>query len=265
MEFKFLPEKVKQVLGDAGAGDNPVAMFRSSGALDGTSGESYIVAYDDKLFLLGRQLGNSEYNILQGNYSANISSMNIESGKFNSQLIVILDNNEYKLKFSSFEEKDIKLIIELWQAAAKHSGTTPPPLSSGEATATNGTNGTLNAFSLLAAAMMYVAGVDNEIAASEESYIRRICGVRKDEFRAGVEFYNNNSLADFETQASTMSEAQKLCILANMLDLAMVDGVLHTSEQGIVQSFINSTGLDKNKAGKIIDALEIKNHTAVLI
>jgi len=262
MKFKFLPEKVKQVLDDAGAGDNPAVMFRSSGALDGTSGESYIVGYDDKLFLLGRQLGNSEYNILQGNYSANISEMNIESGKFNSQLIVILDSKEYKLKFSSFEEKDIKLIIELWQAATKHNETAPPPLPKSE---TSTISGTLNAFSVLAAAMMYVAGVDNEIAASEESYIRQICGVRKDEFRAGVEFYNNNSLADFETQAKSLSEAQKLCILANMLDLAMVDGVLHTSEQGIVQSFINNTGLDKNKAGKIIDALEIKNHTAVLI
>ena len=263
MEFKFLPEKVKQVLGDAGAGENPAAIFRSSGALDGTSGESYIVAYDGELYLLGRQLGSSDYDVLKGAYGADVSGMNIESGKFNSLLIIVLSGNEYKLKFSSFEEKDINIIVDLWKAAANDSGTvTPPPIPDGETLAAPVK---LNAFSALAAGMMYVAGIDNEIAESEENYIRRICGVRKDEFRTGVEFYNNSSLADFEKQAATMSEGQKLCILANMLDLAMVDGVLHTSEQNIVQSFIDSTGLDKGKAGLIIDALEIKNHTAVLI
>ncbi|MCF6176540.1 MAG: TerB family tellurite resistance protein [Victivallaceae bacterium] len=262
MEFKFLPEKVKKVLSDAGAGDNPAAIFRSSGALDGSSGESYIVAYDGELCLLGRQLGSSYYNVVKGGYGTEVTAMNIVAGKFNSQLVIVVAGNEYKLKFSTFEEKDIKVIVELWKNSSGESALTPPPVPEGEASVTTGE---LNAFAALAAGMMYVAGVDDEIAESEERYIRRICGVRKDEFRAGVEFYNNNSLVEFQSKATLMSEDQKLCILANMLDLAMVDGVLHTSEQGVVQSFIDNTGLDKGKAGMIIDVLEIKNHTAVLI
>ena len=259
MEFKFLPEKVKQMLQTAGAGDNPTATFRSSGALDGSSGESYVIAYDSELCLLSRQLGSSDYEVIKGFYASNVTAMNIEAEKFTSQLIIIIDDNKYQLKFSSFEEKDIKKITELWENATKNGA--PPPIPetkpSGDAK--------LNAFSALAAGMMYVAGIDNEIAESEERYIRRTCGVRKDEFRAGVKFYNNNSLVEFQNQTTLMSENQKLCILANMLDLAMIDGVLHTSEQNIIQSFIDSTGLDKNKAGKIIDVLEIKNHTAILI
>ncbi len=260
MEFKFLPEKVKQVMGNIGADNNPAAIFRASGALNGSSGECYVIAYTDKICLLSRELGGSEYEAITGEYASSVTAINVEAGKFNSQLIIIIDGNEYKLKFSSFEEKDIKIITELWEKSSNSA--TPPPI---QQTATTSGKNKLTAFSALAAGMMYVAGIDNEIAESEESYIRRICGVRKDEFKAGVEFYNNNSLNEFQIQAAAMSELQKLCILANMLDLAMVDGILHTSEQNIVQSFIDNTNLDKDKAGMIIDALEIKNHTAVLI
>lgn len=256
MEFKFLPEKIKKLLGDAGLGNDPLIVFRSSGALDGSAGESYVIAYEGELCLFGRQLGCSDYITLKGNYVADITVMNIKQSKSNAELLIGLDGTDYKLKFSNFEKKNVETIIDLWQHATAS--------DNNDVVEVTANAGELNAFAALAAGMMYVAGVDGEIAETEENYIRRICGVRKEDFRTGVEFYNNNSLEEFQQQILKLNEEQKLCILANMLDLAMIDGVLHCSEQDIIQSYVNNTDIDKNRSGAIIDVLEIKNHTAVL-
>jgi len=52
MEFKFLPEKVKQVMDNIGAGNDPAAIFRASGALNGSSGECYVIAYTCFIYVL---------------------------------------------------------------------------------------------------------------------------------------------------------------------------------------------------------------------
>ncbi len=262
MEYKFLPEKVKSSLKAAEVTEQPKVILRSSGSLNGQPGESYLIAYPDMLYILSRQLGSSDYELLKGDYAEEIADMAITNVANGDGLQFKLDTTNYQLKFAEFDRPAANEIIKLWKAkhlssAAEEKG---DPAAAGETAAQH-----LSPFAALAAGMMYIAGSDNKIVDCEEYYIRQVYSGRKADLREGVEFYQQHDFTAFCRVVKSFTPQQKLCILANMLDLAMSDGILHTCEQSIVQGFIDASGLDKEEAGRIIDALEIKNHTANLI
>ena len=61
MRLSFLPTKVKEQLKDIAGAAIPAAISRANESSEGGLGESYVVTYDDKIVILSRTLGKSDY------------------------------------------------------------------------------------------------------------------------------------------------------------------------------------------------------------
>lgn len=270
MDFQFLPEKVRKLLEAKGASGAAITIFRTGGSLDGSPGEGYVAAYNDGAFFISRKMGESEYICRSGKYKGEMTDMDLESEKFNSILKFKLAGTEYEIKLSPFDEKNIHPMLERWRQINSCSGeaTTeiPQPDEPNPTPQTQYSTSTnrISPLAALAAALMYVAGADNELDATEEAYIRRVCEDKRDELRTGMDYYHKNSFDRFLDAVRNLTKPQHLCIFANMTDLAMADGVIHASERQIINAFALAVGISDKTSQTIHEVLIVKNRTAVL-
>ncbi len=256
MNFSFLPEKIKKQLTEVIDGKIPVSIARSSASIEGKVGEGYIIAYDDKIFMFSRELGESKYMKISADLG-NIRSVDIEKEGISTFLNIDLAGKKYSMKFSSFEEKNLKSILDVWSSRKEIPVTAG---SAGSAAAEESLNITIG----LAAAMMYVASVDDDISKEEDYYIIAMMGNDRAVLTAGLAYYKSHTFDELVTELNSISNEQKLCFLANMMELGMKDGVLHSSELELMRKFSDAMQITEDQYNTIKQVLLIKNKTSVL-
>jgi hypothetical protein len=269
MDFNYLPEKIKKALGAEIREKIPVSILRTNGNLDGEPGEGYMLAYDDKVMLFSRSIGDDDYQEFDLSYRDGVSDIRIKKEKFNSFLEINSDKQNYSLKFSSFEEDQVKPLVELWNSV---SGTgaeaTPPPLPV-ETEDTSETPpkpvATISPMSMLSAALMYLATSDESIDKAEDEYIKKVCSYSPDDLKAGFDYYRSHKFEDLQKEFQTLDRQQKLCILANLLELGMADGVLHRQEQEFIRQFCSFADLSEDEYETIREVLLLKNQISVML
>ena len=268
MNFSFLPSKIRQTIELLKIAKSPISLARSSSAIDGNNGESYVVAYDDKIFLFSRKLGEHDYLHLTGEFGKNITSLKVRKEGHNCFLDTNINGQAYSLKFSSFEEKNLNPIADLLgennaQPEARVKDNSTVDTTAAGASSADGGNIT-SFFEGMIAALMFLSSVDDDIATEEDDYIRLVANNDRKILQSALMYYKAHNLDELLVALGGMNHEQKLCCLANLMELGMSDGALHRSEMTLIKQFCSYMDLSEDEYETIKQVLMIKNKLSVL-
>jgi uncharacterized tellurite resistance protein B-like protein len=116
----------------------------------------------------------------------------------------------------------------------------------------------------LALAAMTVIAADGSIDEDEISGLRRIVRGDEDAFNQAYKVFKNHSLAECaDSVAKFLDEKQKACVIANLVDIAMADGVLAGAEEKLLMTYINNFKMPDDTVKKVIEIIEIKNNYSI--
>jgi len=282
MNISFLPEKVKSEF--TGIIDKiPLHAVRTNGNISGEPGEGYVVACGERLFIYTRKAGEDAFLKLAGKLGFEISNLEVRKDKFNSFLDINLDGKPYSIKFSSSEMKDLESLIENFKTAKLADSAVPAPEQQAPQVTEQNKSGIqmpsgiqghstapavkspLTPMQFMAAALMYVAASDGSIGKDEDSYILRVFSGDNNVLQAALQFYKSHAADQLFDLAKTLDEEQKLCILANMVEIAMRDESYHRVEQIMIRNFMDKAGISKDNLKAISNVLMVKNNLSVLM
>ncbi len=272
MNIAFLPEKVKSELG-AISDKTPFLAARAYGSVEGETGEGYLVACAGKLLVFSRRAGEDNFRKLSGMFGKEISKLDTRHDKFNTFLDINIGGVPYSIKFSSSEHKELENLVESLKSfkhesvksALPGAGRTPSVPSVKVAAPENIKNpSTLTPLEILAVALMYVSSSDSNITEDEDRCILEIFKDNKPVLGPALAYYKTHSYEEFLGNVGSLNENQKLCILSNMIEIAMKDSALHRIEQEYFRKFIKAAGLKEEQYKAINSVLFVKNSTGVL-
>jgi uncharacterized tellurite resistance protein B-like protein len=253
MDYVFLPDKIKKQLAELEPGKEPVCTIRCSGGFSNKPGESYIVPFDDKVHLFERSFSENEYFVVSAAYPE-VDSIELEQEQFSSSLHISTGNKTIVAKLSCAEVALCDKVIERARNYAR--------VEEHDVESTAAESGISPHIGLLVA-LMHVAGSDDDISEEEKNFIFNMCSQDSQMFNNAAEYYQKYSLEDFLKQIKLDSQ-QKLCCVANMLELGMIDGVLHSVEQRVIDIFAEMMDVSRDEFETIRNVLLIKNQISVL-
>ena len=238
MKFPFLPEEIKVDI-DESLGEDPLALARSNMAIDGHMGESFIIGYEDVFYFFSKAMGSQVYTKTEGKYS-DISSLSVSKDDKHSIIQVELGKKKYTMKFSHLEEPNLVKMQGQWLSFS------------------------LSAYTALLAALMYLASEDDELAGEENDYILKIADGNDDLLEKAHSFYLSQPIDTLYKILGKLTEDQQYCIMANLLELAMCDGVLHADEIKLIKSFAKSMDVDDDQYETVKQVMVMKNQLGIL-
>lgn len=114
---------------------------------------------------------------------------------------------------------------------------------------------------LLLASMTMIAS-DGEILDDELAIVRRLDGsVETASWDAAKKIRANTPLDRIvELVAHALNSKQRLVTLANLIDIAMADGVLREPEKDLLNRYVDAFGVGEEKVDKIFDVITLKNN-----
>ncbi|MCX6984491.1 MAG: TerB family tellurite resistance protein [Lentisphaerae bacterium] len=273
MNIAFLPEKVKSELA-AVSDKSPVLAARAYGSIEGETGEGYLVSCAGKLLAFSRKAGEDDFRKLSGMFGKEISRIDARQEKFNTFLDMDFNGIPYSIKFSSSEHKELEALVESLksyksesaQPAVSGAGRTSsaPQVKIAPPATAKTASSTLTPLEVLAVALMYISSCDSKISEEENSCIVEIFKENKTVLGSSLAYYKAHSYEQFLGNIGALNENQKLCILANMIEIAMKDSSLHRIEQEYIRKFVEASGLKAEQYKAINSVLYVKNWTGVL-
>ncbi len=123
--------------------------------------------------------------------------------------------------------------------------------------------GPMAPLTILAASLEAVAMADGEMDRDEQSLIWQIVD-DADICAEGSALLNRDGVETVMRHAAmTFSEQQKLCLLANLLKVAMIDGVLRSKEQLLMEHYRRELSVPDGTWDAIHHALMVKNNLTI--
>ncbi len=259
MQVSFLPVKVKKKLEEIAGTAEPVSATRAGADVRGGPGESYVVAYNDRIVVLSRALGQNDYSVLSGGLMDDVKRFSLERESHSTIVLSFeIGGESGLLKFSSVEEDDLAAIAGKWREVSS--------LCAMEGEEVGNPASSLPPMMAMAAALMYVSAVDGEVAKEENRYIANLRGMGKEGLYEALEYFRAHSFDELlQSSLSNLSEEQNLCVLANMLEVGMSDGILHKSEIELAKKFAEHAGIGKEEYNAVKQVLLVKNKISVLL
>ena len=252
MDFTFLADRIKTQLLEFQPDNKPVCVIRGSGGFNDVPGESYVIAYSDEILLYNRKFSDPEFAVKRINISE-LEQLLLKQEAFSALLSIKSGDEVAELKISSAEIPNAELMIEMFDTCKEVEE---------QFTSNDDSGKEISPMLGLVIIMMFVATVDNDIAAEEQEFISRFCADDK-LYNKAYEYYQKHTFEE-TLGALRLNEQQKMCYLANILELAMVDGAFDSSEQKMIRHFVEAADLTDSQAQTIRDVLLIKNQLSVL-
>ncbi len=119
----------------------------------------------------------------------------------------------------------------------------------------------------LVVSLIYCMGADGEMDQEEIGHLVSVLGPRasRENLEACMKYARANKPDAFLAAVSpTLNDAQKLCILLNMVDSAMADGEAEAEEQALFARFQAAFGMSEEVLRSHFQTLVAKNDRAVL-
>ena len=239
MKFSFLPEEIKNQIDKSLIENEPLALARSNMAIDGHIGESFIVAYEEIFYFFTKAMGSPEFTKIEGTYP-DISEMSVTSDKKNSIITVKIGKKKHTLKFAPLVQKSLEKVLEKWLACS------------------------LTPFIALLTALMYLAAEDNNVSAEEHKYILNLANDDESVLNIAHDFYQKMHIETLFGVLTKYDEDQQFCIMANLLELAMCDGVLHSQELKLLKQFAKHMDIGNDEYETVKQILLMKNQVGIL-
>ncbi len=275
MNPAMLPHRVKAELDKIQAGE-PLAALRTSGALDGEPGEGYIIALSDRFVLISRKAGEDAYATTVARYDSDVRSAILREEKFNTFLDIELASGRVSYKFSAFEKKNVAALVNVSASGGKPRAASAPPPPKVDDTSTRQlepvkaapvprSNDGPHPYVGLLAALMCIAKIDKEVAPEEDGFVRKVAGGDVELLKAALDFQKRHPVDELVSKLSgSMDDEQKLCVIANMLEAAMLDGSYRGNEQRMIRLFVERLGVPEDHFEAIRQVLMIKNNLTVM-
>ena len=239
MKFSFLPEEIKSQIDKNLIDHEALALARSNMAVDGHIGESFIVAYEEIVYLFTKAMGSSEFTKIVAAYT-DIDEMSVTSEKKHSIITLKIGRKKYTFKFAPLILKDLEKVLEKWMTCS------------------------ISPFIVLLSALMYLASADNKVSEEEHAYITKLANEDEKILNVAHDFYHKVHIESLLDMISQYDEDQKFCIMANLLELAMCDGVIHSNELKLLRQFAKQMNIGDDEYETVKQILLIKNQIGIL-
>jgi len=116
----------------------------------------------------------------------------------------------------------------------------------------------------LALAAMTVIGVDGAIEDDELAGLQRIVRGDAEAFNQAYALYKDKSLQEcLDIVTEALDQKQKVSVIANLLDLAMADGILAGAEEKLLTAYVGSFQLSEDIIKDIVEVIQVKNDFSV--
>lgn len=116
----------------------------------------------------------------------------------------------------------------------------------------------------LALAAMTIIGADGAIEDDELAGLQRIVRGDSGAFEQAYKLYKDQSIQEcVDIVNKQLDQKQKVAVIANLLDLAMADGMLAGAEKQLLTAYVDSFQLSEDVVKDIIDVIEVKNNFSV--
>jgi uncharacterized tellurite resistance protein B-like protein len=257
----------------------PFSVARMSSSIEGETGEGYVAAFDDKLVFFSRKTGEDAFSVSEG--GADLVSAKIRKEGFNIFLDTKISDKAYSLRFSSTEESDLAKIadkflfsdkpeeaVSVEEKVAERRGNINDVRSthdhSAETKILDLDSPSVEPLVLLAVGMMFIAKSDERITKEEDFFIVSLLNYDKVLLRKALDYFKNSDFDKFMHDLKPLDGAQKLCILANMTEVAMKDASFSGVEQKMLGRFVSELSIDKSDFETIKQVSLIKNNISVL-
>ena len=114
---------------------------------------------------------------------------------------------------------------------------------------------------LLLAAISMTA-IDGDVDDNELAIIRRLDGSGNTEnWEAAVKAWKTNNIEQcVQLAAKSMSAEQQLIAMANLIDIAMADGMLGNDEKALLEAYVDAFNVKEEDISKIVDVISVKNN-----
>ncbi len=117
---------------------------------------------------------------------------------------------------------------------------------------------------LLLSAITMVA-IDGDVDDDELAIIRRLDGSgRTDAWDSAVRAWKMKSVEEcIPLAANSMNSEQRLSAMANLIDIAMADGVLADAERQLLEAYVRAFEISKEEIERIVNIVSIKNNKSI--
>ena len=123
----------------------------------------------------------------------------------------------------------------------------------------------LTPFLSLAVALLYMLMADGEIDDHESSQLQAVIGGNQDVLELAFEYVETMALDQFLKDApAILSNEDKLCILCNLCDCLLADGVCEQVEDALFQKICISFGYSAKSFTTYYSAISLKNEKSLL-
>ena len=252
-----LPPEVEQGFKQASASGEPTLSARALSSLEGELGETYLLADAAALYLFSRKVG-EEYRQHQFDL-ATIESLELSEDRPFAYLHLSVGGRRYSLKFSAMDLDGLQGFVALKGAAPTTPGESAPaaPMpAAGEEVELTPVIG----FCATVYAMIQADGnIDSEELRLLNRQVEDAGAIDQ-----GLEYLRRHGPVELlEELRAMLDRRQKLCLIANLIEMSMVDGLLRTTEQQLLKQVREALAIGQNDYEALYEALMIKNNTAV--
>lgn len=136
----------------------------------------------------------------------------------------------------------------------------------------------MNPHFAFATSLLYMMGADGEYDNEELGQLLAVIGGSKkgnsvyiggnngDLMDKAIKYVRTNSVEQFLSEASpVLTDAQKMCILVNIIDSSFADGEAEIEEQQLFGKFLNAFGISEERFKPFFEVIVLKNDRSVFM
>lgn len=238
-------------------GRDPQLVARALYDIQGNLGTTYVAAADDSVTLYSRpSSGTDSTEVLRW---TQITQATVRADSAFAFLEFSTARGPFVLRFSGWDKPALDSLVEQWRRA---SSARPQP-STGTPAAPAAPQPQLSPLAAFCASLHAMIECDQEVAPAELHFLSsRIPDERT--IREGREFLQQAGLDKLcEALPTALNEAQRRCLMANLIGVAMVDGLLRSAEMELLNRFQAALQIAGPDREAMFGALLARNNLAV--
>lgn len=129
-----------------------------------------------------------------------------------------------------------------------------------------------------ATSLLYMMGSDGEMDQEEVGQLLAVIGGQEkngtiyvggnndDMFQRAIKYVRKNSIDTFLNEAAPiLTDAQKMCILVNLVDSSLADGESEREEQELFAKFMKAFDISEDRFKPFFEVIVLKNDRSVFI
>ena len=129
-----------------------------------------------------------------------------------------------------------------------------------------------------ATSLLYMMGADGEMDQEEIGQLLAVIGGKEkngtiyvggnndDMFGRAIKYVRKNSVDTFLTEAAPiLTDAQKMCIMVNLIDSSLADGEPEREEQELFAKFLTAFDITEDRFRPFFEVIVLKNDRSVFI